>query len=61
MANAEIKAMIRQRRLYQYEVANELGVSEYTLCVWLRNELNPERKQKVLEAMERLTGGGDSE
>ena len=55
MPNSEIKQEIRKHRLYQYEVATELGVSEFTLCVWLRHELEPERKQRVMEAIERLS------
>lgn len=61
MANAEIKQTIKRNRLFQYEVAAEIGISEYTLCVWLRRELTQERKQLVVDAIQRLTGGGDRE
>ena len=53
--NSEIKQAIRKHRLYQYEVATEAGISEYTLCVWLRHEMEPERKERVMEAIKRLS------
>lgn len=61
MVNAEIKQTIKRNRLFQYEVAAEIGISEYTLCVWLRRELTQERKQLVLDAVQRLTKGGGTE
>ena len=61
MVNAEIKQTIKRNRLFQYEVAAEIGISEYTLCVWLRRELTQERKQLVLDAVQRLTRGGGTE
>ena len=42
MANAEIREILRKKRIRHYEVAEQLGVSEYTFCKWLRSELPPE-------------------
>ncbi len=33
MANIDLKQAIKAKRLYHYEVAEALGISEYTLCV----------------------------
>ena len=55
MKNLEIRTKIKEKRLYQYEVAEKLGISEYTFCVWLRKELSAERKNAVLAAIDELT------
>lgn len=57
MKNLEIRMMIQNNRLYHYEVAAKLGVSEYTLCRWLREELSDEKKGKILEAINSIVGG----
>lgn len=54
MSNVDIRNKIRERRLRHYEVAEKIGISETTLCVWLRHELTDERKKRVLEAIEQL-------
>ena len=57
MNNLEIRQAMRDNRLYNYEVASALGVSEFTLSRKLRNELGQEEKMKVLEAIEQLVKG----
>lgn len=55
MHNLEIRKKIKLNRLYHYEVAREIGVSEATLCIWLRDELSEERKNLVLSAVEKIS------
>ncbi len=50
--NQDIRQEIAKRRLRQYEVAEKLNVSEFTLSRWLHRELDPDRKQKVLDAID---------
>lgn len=50
----DIKKMIRDANLLQWEVAYEVGIRDNTFCVWLRRQLSPEREKRVLEAIERL-------
>lgn len=50
--NQDIRELISKKRLRQYEVSNQLGVSEFTLSRWLHCELTPERRQKVLDAID---------
>lgn len=57
MNNLEIRTAIKQKRLYHYEVAEKLGITEITFCRWLRKELSSEQKQKVLSAINELTTG----
>jgi len=50
--NQAIRRLIATKRLKHYEVAAALGVSEYTLCKWLRTELEPEREKLVMKAID---------
>jgi len=56
MKNIEIRERIRENRLRHYEVATALGISEYTLSIWLRRELSDEKKQEILAVVDRLIG-----
>lgn len=49
--NQDIKQEITKRRLRQYEVAQQLNVSEFTLSRWLHCELTPDRKQRIISAI----------
>ena len=55
MNNLEIRMKIREKRLCHYEVASAIGVSEYTFCRWLRDELSEEKKNIVLRAIESIS------
>lgn len=57
MNNIEIRNVIKKNRLYNYEVAAALGVSEFTLSRKLRNELSQEEKEKLLEVIEKVAKG----
>ena len=52
MNNLKIRQDIAKHRLKYYEVAKEIGVSPFTLSVWLREELTPERKKIVIKAID---------
>lgn len=49
--NQEVRELIKKRRLHYYEVAEALGISHWTLSLWLRKELEPEKKEKILKAI----------
>lgn len=53
MQNLEIRLKIKELRLYNYEVAEILGISEYTFCRMLRNELSSEKKAEIIKAIEK--------
>ena len=55
MKNNDIRQMIRVLRLHHYEVAERIGISETTFCVWLRSELTEERRSRVMKAIEELS------
>lgn len=55
MKNQEVKTVIKESGCFQWEVAVALGVSEGTLCKWLRQELSQEKKKEILEAIKKLS------
>ncbi|OPX85730.1 hypothetical protein [Pelotomaculum sp. PtaB.Bin117] len=54
MNNTEIRNKIKNARLFQYEVARALHISEATLIRWLRQELPEKEKARILAVIEQL-------
>lgn len=54
MNNLEIRMAIKNARLFNYEIAAELGLSETSFSRKLRKELTPDEKERILAAIERL-------
>lgn len=54
MNGKEIQALIKKKRLFQWEVAEELHINEFTLSRWLRGTLSKEREEAILNAIEKL-------
>lgn len=61
MANQEVKNLIKKHRLFRYEVAEAMGISEGYLSTLLRKPLTDEMEQKVVEAINKLLGGNQDE
>ena len=59
MANQEIKNLIKKHRLFRYEVAEAMGISEGYLSTLLRKPLTEEMRTRVLEAINKLTNQED--
>lgn len=59
MANEEIKKLIKKHRLFRYEVADAMNVSEGYLSTLLRKPLTEEMEQKVKEAINNLSNQED--
>ena len=57
MYNLDIRLKIKQNRLCHYEVARALGITEYTFCKWLREEMSEEKKSLVLSAIDKVLRG----
>lgn len=49
--NIEVREAIAKKRLTHNEIANALGISQYTFSHWMMNELSDEKKKKVLKAI----------
>ena len=54
MNGKEIQTLIKKKRLFQWEVAEELHINEFTLSRWLRGTLSKEREEAILNAIEKL-------
>ena len=52
--NFEIRNKIKENRLTHWEVAEKMGISEFTLCRWLRQDLNKLQRKMAEEAIEAL-------
>lgn len=50
----KIREKIREAGLFQWQVAQKIGVSEFTLIRWLRSELSEERVNAIYKAIETL-------
>ena len=59
MANQEIKNLIKKHRLFRYEVAEAMDISEGYLSTLLRKPLTEEMEQKVKEAINKLSNQED--
>ena len=54
-ANADIKALMKERKVCQWKVALTIGISEQSLIRWLRTELPEEKKTAIVAAIEQLS------
>ena len=55
MKNKEIKEIIRNANLFQWQIAEGLGICETTFCRKLRKELSSEEKQRIIDIIEKLS------
>jgi len=54
MNGNDIQTILKEKRIYQWEVAQELHINEFTLSRWLRGALSEEREKDILQAIENL-------
>lgn len=54
MRNAEIKNKLKESKIFQWQVASKLGMSEMTLVRKLRYELSEADKQRIFKAIDEL-------
>lgn len=53
-ANQDIRDRIFMNRLRNWEVAEQAGISDSRLSVWLRTPLNEDRKARIEKAIDEL-------
>lgn len=51
MRNEQIRAVMHRSGVKQWEVAEQLGISEFTYSRWLRSELPDDKKVQILQAI----------
>jgi predicted XRE-type DNA-binding protein len=54
MANEEIKDVIKKKRLFRYEVAEAMGITEGYLSTLLRKPLSEEHQKEILDAINNI-------
>lgn len=54
MDKLDIHTVLRKHRIYQWEVARELGITDYTLSRWLRKDLSKEQVKAIFEAINKI-------
>lgn len=50
-ANQEVREALHNKDMKQWELADMLGISEFTLTRWLRKELTEDKKELLLKAI----------
>ena len=61
MRNEQIRTALRCSDVKQWELAEQLGVSEVTVCRWLRAELPKDKKVQILQAIKDVKAKHDNE
>lgn len=54
-ANEEIRKKIKDNGIFQWEVAEALGVSEVTLIRWLRVPVSDTKKEELVHAISEVS------
>ena len=52
--NIEIRKAMMRADIRQWELAEAIGVSEVTICRWLRTELSDDKKDALLDVIKRM-------
>lgn len=60
MINGDIRVMMAEHGLKNYEVAYKIGITETTFCVWMRKELVGTRRERMLNAIHALVAEKES-
>lgn len=59
MRNKDIQMMILDAGLKKFRVAEAIGIEAATFSRWLQTEMSPERKQRVVDAINKLKGADE--
>ena len=53
--NVKIKHMIKEAKLFQWQVAKALGITAGTLTIWLRDDPLPkDKEQRIIAAIKKI-------
>lgn len=55
MHGKDIKMLLRNKHILQWQLALELNISESTLVRWLRAPLSREHETAILESIDRIS------
>lgn len=54
LKNVELRKALKENHVYQYELADKMGVSESTLVKRFRKELSVEEKAQILSIIDEI-------
>lgn len=57
LKNLKIRNALVQNNMKQWQLADYLGISEYTLCKKLRKELPEQEQERIIEVILEKKGG----
>lgn len=52
--NLDVRRVLKDRRVYMWEVAERLGIHEVTLYRWFRHELPEDTKARIRSAVDEI-------
>lgn len=55
MANEQLRKKIKKSRIFHYEIAGALGITESAFSKLLRAEMEEQQKVKIVSAINKLT------
>jgi hypothetical protein len=53
----EVKLLMKQNQVKQWEVAEAMGISEFTFCRWLRKDLKGKQLERLNSAIKKVRNG----
>lgn len=56
MVNEDVRAKIKAARLYNWEIAQQLSISDATFIRWMRRPLTGEKYRLIMTAIDVLIG-----
>ena len=59
MTTNELKRYARQKRVFLWQIADALNLSEATVTRLLRHELPDEKQDEILRVIDRIANGGE--
>lgn len=57
MKKSDVQKGLRESRRKQWELAQEIGISEFTIIRWLRDPISEEHAKRITEGLQRLQKG----
>ncbi len=57
MKKEEVKLIMKKNRVKQWEVAEAMEISEFTLCRWLRKDLKGKQLERLNSAIKQVRSG----
>ena len=57
MKKEEVKLLMNQNQVKQWEVTEAMGISEFTLCRWLRKDLRGKQLERLNSAIKKVRNG----